>query len=129
MPQLNRFFAAGAVLAYPLLCHAAVAFDDARWAAVAIAVLGWAMLRLRRSAAASALAAVVLFAAGLLFASVLPAVLVYTPPIVLNLALCALFANTLRAGREPMITRFARFERGDLPADLGIYTRRLTQIW
>ncbi|HEV8695533.1 MAG TPA: hypothetical protein VGQ93_15340 [Lysobacter sp.] len=70
-----------------------------------------------------------MFAVGMLLASVLPAAVVYAPPIVLNLALCALFASTLRASSEPMITRFARTERGDMPADLAIYTRRLTQIW
>jgi uncharacterized membrane protein len=129
MPRSNRFVAAGAVLAYPLLCHAAVAFDDARWAAVGIAVLGWAVLRLRHSPAVSAAVAVACFALGMLLASVLPAAIVYAPPVVLNLALCALFASTLRAGSEPLITRFARAERGDMPADLASYTRRLTQIW
>ena len=128
MPRLNRFLAAGAVLAYPLLSHAAVAFDDARWAALGIALLGWAMLRLR-SPAAGAVAALVLFAAGIALAATLPAVIVYAPPIVLNLALGALFASTLRAGSEPLITRFARAERGDMPADLARYTRTLTWIW
>jgi uncharacterized membrane protein len=51
-------------------------------------------------------------------------------PIAVNLALCALFGRTLARGREPMIARFARLERGDeLPGDLARYTRVLTVLW
>ena len=117
------------MLAYPLLCHAAVAFDDARYAALGLALVGWALLRLRQGPFAAVAAAVVIFTLGITLASAMPALIVYAPPVVLNLALCVLFAGTLRAGSEPMITRFARAERGDMPADLAIYTRRLTQMW
>ena len=51
-------------------------------------------------------------------------------PLAVNLALCGLFGRTLAAGREPMIARFARLERGaELPADLARYTRALTAAW
>ena len=51
-------------------------------------------------------------------------------PVLLNLVLCFLFARTLRAGSEPLVTRFARAERGgELPAELARYTRRLTAAW
>src|SRR5262245_33412566 len=51
-------------------------------------------------------------------------------PLLVNLSLCALFGRTLLGGREPMIARFARLERGgDLPPDLVLYARRLTWIW
>jgi uncharacterized membrane protein len=51
-------------------------------------------------------------------------------PAAANLALCWLFGRTLAAGREPMIARFARIERGEaLPADLARYTRGLTLAW
>jgi uncharacterized membrane protein len=56
-------------------------------------------------------------------------VVVYAAPIAVNLALAAWFASTLRAGHEPMITRFARAERGALEADLAAYTRALTWVW
>lgn len=55
--------------------------------------------------------------------------LVYLPPIALNLGLAILFGRTLAHGREPLITMFARMERGTLEADLARYTRRLTGIW
>jgi len=51
-------------------------------------------------------------------------------PLAVNLALCVLFGRTLAPGREPMIARFARLERGAaLPPDLARYTRRLTVAW
>jgi len=51
-------------------------------------------------------------------------------PLAVNLALCWLFGRTLAAGREPMIARFARIERGaELPADLARYARALTAAW
>ena len=89
MPRAKRFLTAAALLAFPLLCHFAVASGDAPAAALGIAL-----------------------------------------PLAVNLALCGLFGRTLAAGREPMIARFARLERGEaLPADLARYTRRLTVAW
>jgi uncharacterized membrane protein len=55
--------------------------------------------------------------------------LVFLPPIALNLGLAVLFGRTLRAGREPLISTFARAERGTLEPDLARYTRRLTAVW
>ena len=55
--------------------------------------------------------------------------LVFVPPVAINLGLAALFGRTLRRGREPLISMFARMERGTLEADLARYTRRLTGIW
>ncbi|MEP7181069.1 MAG: hypothetical protein ABI886_02635 [Betaproteobacteria bacterium] len=55
--------------------------------------------------------------------------LVYLPPVVLNLGIAALFARTLGPGREPMISMFARAERGVLEPDLARYTRTLTMVW
>jgi uncharacterized membrane protein len=55
--------------------------------------------------------------------------LAFAPPVALNLLLAGLFALTLRAGREPMISTFARLERGVLEPDLARYTRRLTGVW
>ncbi len=55
--------------------------------------------------------------------------LAYALPVAANLVLAGLFAMTLRSGREPMIARFARAERGALEPDLVVYTRRLTYVW
>jgi uncharacterized membrane protein len=89
MPLAKRLLTAAGFLAFPVLCHTAVAFGNAGSAA-----------------------------AGFAF------------PVVLNLSLAALFGRTLFGGREPMIGRFARLERGgELPPDLARYTRGLTAAW
>jgi len=50
-------------------------------------------------------------------------------PVLVYCALFTLFAGTLRPGCDPMISRFARMEQGELSAELRMYTRRLTAIW
>jgi uncharacterized membrane protein len=50
-------------------------------------------------------------------------------PVLAYCALFLLFAGTLRPGRVPLISRFARLEQGELTAELQSYTRRLTVIW
>jgi uncharacterized membrane protein len=45
------------------------------------------------------------------------------------LGLLWLFARTLRAGREPLVTGIARRVRGVLPPEVAGYTRRVTQAW
>jgi uncharacterized membrane protein len=46
-----------------------------------------------------------------------------------NLGACYGFASTLLPGREPLITRYTRFDFGHLPPDCALYTRRLTVLW
>ena len=53
----------------------------------------------------------------------------YVVPVAINLALAAVFAYTLRPGAVPMISRFARRERGTLEPELVGYTRGLTAGW
>ncbi len=55
--------------------------------------------------------------------------LFYVPPILIYLALLTVFGVTLRAGREPLIARFARVEQGTLTPELVRYTRCLTMLW
>lgn len=47
----------------------------------------------------------------------------------LNLAVAGRFALTLRPGRVPLITRYARCDRAGLPPEGEAYTRRLTSAW
>jgi uncharacterized membrane protein len=44
-------------------------------------------------------------------------------------AVLALFAASLRPGREPVVTILARRSRGPLPAKIVRYTRRVTWAW
>jgi len=45
------------------------------------------------------------------------------------LALAFLFGRTLRAGKEPLCTRFARIVHGSLEPRVAAYTRKLTATW
>lgn len=51
------------------------------------------------------------------------------PSIVVPALVAYGFGRTLRAQREPLITRIAREARGPLPPELLVYTRRLTAFW
>ncbi len=46
-----------------------------------------------------------------------------------NLLACYQFASTLLSGREPLISRYTRFDFGHLPPDCATYTRGLTLLW
>jgi uncharacterized membrane protein len=46
-----------------------------------------------------------------------------------NLLACYHFAATLLPGREPLISRYTRFDFGRLPPDCAAYTRGLTLLW
>jgi uncharacterized membrane protein len=46
-----------------------------------------------------------------------------------NLLLAVLFGRTLRAGSEPLVTRFARILHPTLPPEVVRYTRRVTIAW
>ena len=46
-----------------------------------------------------------------------------------NVLACHGFAATLLPGREPLITRYTRFDFGHLPPDCAAYTRGLTLLW
>ena len=115
---------------YPVSVCLAIAAGRPRWAiALTCIVVGIARVRRPRwrFAGIALLLASPLFA---LFAVAdLAKPLLFIPPAALNLGLAALFASTLRAGREPLIAAFARAERGTLEADLAIYTRTLTAVW
>ena len=116
--------------AYPLANHAAATLGEPRWAALGIALvacvvaLGWLKPGLAAVVAASTLA-LTLWVAGRF-----PGLLLCTPPLAINIGLCALFACTLRPGSEALVSRFARIHRGgELAPDLARYTRNLTAAW
>lgn len=51
-------------------------------------------------------------------------------PLAANFAVSFLFLSTLRRGKIPLITAIALIESGAaLPAELTLYTRRLTAVW
>jgi len=55
--------------------------------------------------------------------------LLFLPPVGVNLGLAWFFGRTLAPGREALITRFARLEHGQPDPRLLAYTHRLTWVW
>lgn len=120
-------------LGYPLLAHLSVMLADRRlqWLALVwllgISLSGalmqrrpWAWLTL---AAAAALTWWLVVAGHGLYA-------LFVPPAAIPAALFFVFADSLRAGRTPMITRIATLMHdGPLPDDLVRYTRQVTLLW
>jgi uncharacterized membrane protein len=134
-PAAPRWIPRAALLlacAWPISLHGAVLLGAPHWVprltagALILAAALWA--RAARSARASLCAlGIALLAAWTAFAA--PQMLVYAPPVLINAALAIAFAASLRAPREPVITRFARLEHPVLPQELSLYTRRLTVVW
>jgi uncharacterized membrane protein len=58
-----------------------------------------------------------------------PGLLYMIQYLAIQLGLGFLFGRTLLAGREPLVTRFARLVHGQLPAEIERYTRRVTWAW
>jgi uncharacterized membrane protein len=113
-----------------MLNHAAAVLDEPRWAALGITLLIWAFATGWLSALMATFFAASMLAFVLWLAAHFPSMLLCVPPVAINLALCALFARTLRQGREPLVSHIARIERGgQLAADLACYTRNLTRAW
>lgn len=53
----------------------------------------------------------------------------YAPPLAAFAFMALFFYRTLRPGSEPLITRVARMEHPDLPADMARHARMLTWAW
>jgi len=68
-----------------------------------------------------------LVAASVAFAT--SSMLLFLPPLCVNLGLAWLFGHTLAPGHEALITRFARMEHGEPGPEILAYTRRLTWVW
>jgi uncharacterized membrane protein len=117
------------LVCYPLVVYVALAANRPGLA-VALGTLSLALLAMaaprRFRLVAMALLVLVAFMG---FVAGMGTGLSYAPPVAINLGLAVWFGLTLRADREPMISRFARIERGALPPDLVAYTRRLTLAW
>ena len=119
-----------ACCAYPLFSHLGAVSGEPLWPATGIALIAWVVLSLRMPLPQAALLALLTFVAGAVMCILAPALLLYAPPVALNVLLCAVFAATLRPGAEAMVSRFARIEHGSaLPPDLVRYTRILTGVW
>ena len=130
MSGRTRFLIGAACCAYPAMSHLGVVTGEPRWAAAGLALLAWGLFATRVRGTVAALVGLLTLGLGLGVSALLPTAVLYAPPLALYVVLGALFAVSLRRGDEPMVSRFARIERGgELPADLARYTRILTGLW
>ncbi|MEQ1440500.1 hypothetical protein AAG565_14165 [Fontimonas sp. SYSU GA230001] len=120
-------------LAYPALVHAGVVLDAPGLALAGLLVLVAVVLYKPLAAPRPWAWALLVLGGALLYAlahSDAVRYAVYAPSLAIPAALAALFGASLRDGREPLISRIARIERGGMLApDLAVYTRQLTQLW
>ena len=132
MTRWLRTSAFAVALGWPLALHIAALGGHAAWmpaVTFVAACLGLAVAAAAAATRAALLTALLALAALALLLVYAPAALVFAPPIVLNAALAAWFAQTLRSGREPAIAVFARMEQGTLTPELVRYTRVFTWLW
>jgi len=115
--------------AWPASLHCAVLLGAPQWGPRLTAIAIILAAALWGSASGRGLAAIGIALAAAATALAAPALLLYAPPVLINLALAIVFGSSLRARREALITTFARMEHAELPADLALYTRRLTLVW
>lgn len=122
---------------YPLIVHLLIALDRPWLAVVGLVATSAIYLSLliglqRRSGASPAWLGLYLGLTALGVINLLTDThyALFFPPVIINLAIGAIFALTLRPGHTPLIVQMMRFEyRGEPPAPLAGYGRRLTIIW
>lgn len=136
MPRGDRVWLRRSVLllvcAWPLSLYTATLFTSPEWparvnaTAMALGAAIWAIAagRVRAAILAAAIAALV----GVVLV-LSPQTLLFAPPVAINALIAVFFGASLRAGREPVISVFARLEQGKLEPDLAQHARLVTWCW
>jgi len=130
------FLAAG-VIAYQVLVFSMIVDEPegglGEWlmAAPLLLVAGGMLARSRRGRLALAALAVLGLFGFLLWRAVgaSPALFYPVPYLTVYAVLLWYFGRTLRAGRQPLVTRLAAHVHGELPDEIVRYTRQVTWAW
>ena len=120
------------LLTYPLFSHVFVISGHPFWAAVYL--LGLIGLFLIQAILKQNLLLVLIMTSLLVTGTSLvmqnqSTVLMYLPPVMINLGLLLLFGRSLKHDHIPIITRYAQLIDGHLDQQMSIYTKRVTQVW
>lgn len=150
MPFVKTLLFVAAIIVYVSLSHVALMVQDAQsiWRQIAVVMLvvpiigiaGWVIAAALKQVTNNAMVRLV---AGLTVALVLTCITIALWPTLLvrldwiyliqhiacNSMLCWFFAQTLLAGRTPIITTLARTIHPDMPDDVVRYTRTVTAAW
>jgi uncharacterized membrane protein len=131
---MGRIFDAVVIALYPLIVLVGLTYLSVRWTALLLLMLLGrrvvALVLTTRATSVPVIVQVVATAAilGLAAATGSEIYLRFTP-FLISLVFIAQFVVTLRKGSTPIIERFARLKRPDLPPDHVAYCRKLTQVW
>jgi len=131
---MGKIFDAIVLVLYPVIVLAGLTYLSVRWTALLLIVLLgrhfiWAVLKSRETSVPVIVQAVAMAALlGVAAASGSEIFLRFTP-FLISLVFFFQFAVTLRAGSTPIIERFAKLQRPDLPDDHVRYCRSLTRVW
>lgn len=127
-----KYLPALSVVSYLLVSHVAVMLDRLSWASsylvFVILLLTTGSMVSGRRLQAMLWGGVFLVACWVLLREQYH-LLLYVPPIIINLGLLFIFARSLRSGNTPFITRYARLIDGDLSNEEERYTRKVTWWW
>jgi uncharacterized membrane protein len=122
------------IVVYMVVTHLAVVLPSDRLALISINLLVLIILfvplkKRRPWAYLGLLAALAMLYQG--SGARLAQVVIFLPPVLLNIGLCWLFGHTLLAGRTPLVVRIVRLLHGkdDLTAPVLLYARRVTACW
>lgn len=128
-----RLLGLALIVVYPFVVYAGLSRLPAAW--VALVIVALAALRLlaetgrgaKLGAAARPFLPVLVL--GILAAALDDARFLLAMPVLVNAALLASFAATLRSGSVPAVERFARVRHPELSAEQVAWCRSVTWIW
>jgi uncharacterized membrane protein len=122
------------IVLYMVVTHLAVVLPNDRFALISISLLVLIVLfgplkKRRPWAYLGVIAALAMLYQGT--GVRLAQVVIFLPPVLVNLGLCWLFGHTLLPGRTPLVARIVRLLHGkdDLTAPLLSYARTVTACW
>lgn len=120
------------LLTYPLLSHFFVLLGQPQWVVIYLLVIvGLFFIKAfvsRNLILAFLMAFLLIVGAGLIIQEK-STVIIYLPPIMINLGLLLIFWRSLQRDQVPLITRYAQLIDGNLNEEMNRYTKRVTVSW
>jgi uncharacterized membrane protein len=133
--KARRYAAVALAVAYPLIAHGASILESRRLTIASVVVLAAAILArplLERRRWAWLAVPVAALAIAALWRFDAAALVLFLPPVLLNVYLAWLFGHTLARGSVPLVERLARLlQPAGVPLEPGVveYTGLLTKLW
>ena len=117
------------MIAIPVLIHVGAVSQQPLAAAMALSLLLFPFVLRDIGRARYGRAGLLLLVAVALWLLLGGLPLLYATPVVIHLALCALFAGTLLPGRKPLISAYVELQYDSVSDATYRYTRRVTVAW